>query len=421
MSNEGVHDVSRAALELREQLASDKRRLAFFMGAGTSMAVGMPGIVELTTKVGDALPEHNKAKYGSVRSEMPEDSHIEQILDRVRLLRELLKEDEEWKRTGITGGVLRQLDLAICEAIQDAVCQSEVQELLPHRILAQWLFASHATRSWPIEIFTTNYDLLLEKAMEEVEVPFFDGFIGSVNPFFTPEAVDTTSRTPESIYPPRTWTRLWKLHGSVNWYLLKTDGDDRERVSRNSGIVHTKGSQLMIFPSREKYSDSRRLPFLTYQDRLRRFLSSGESVLFILGYSFSDEHLNEIIFQGLRSNNRLAVNAIVYGESVEDCGNKELRLPEGIAKYARAHRNLSVYGPDRAVIGGVEGKWIPPKTDKNRENQPYWSFKTGSFVLGDFCKFASYLERFIEFGRNKRGVLEEPLVASEAMEVSREG
>jgi hypothetical protein len=36
----------------------------------------------------------------------------------------------------------------------------------------------------------TNYDLLLEVAFEAVGVPFFDGFVGVVSPFFVPECVD---------------------------------------------------------------------------------------------------------------------------------------------------------------------------------------------------------------------------------------
>jgi NAD-dependent SIR2 family protein deacetylase len=44
------HDPLRSAQEIRESLASEKRRLTFFLGAGTSMAVGFPGIDSLTQK-----------------------------------------------------------------------------------------------------------------------------------------------------------------------------------------------------------------------------------------------------------------------------------------------------------------------------------------------------------------------------------
>ena len=43
------------------------------------------------------------------------------------------------------------------------------------------MFAAWIARSkyhLPIEIFTINYDLILESALETLGVPYFDGFIG---------------------------------------------------------------------------------------------------------------------------------------------------------------------------------------------------------------------------------------------------
>lgn len=65
------HDPFRAARELRDQLASDERRLGFFFGAGTSMAVGLPGIVQLTTQVEGKLTAPQKEQFIQIRSELP--------------------------------------------------------------------------------------------------------------------------------------------------------------------------------------------------------------------------------------------------------------------------------------------------------------------------------------------------------------
>ncbi len=108
----------------------------------------------------------------------------------------------------------------------------------------------------------------------------------------------------------------------------------------------------MIFPSREKYADSRRLPFLTYQDRLRKFLSSGEVMLVIAGYSFCDAHLNEIIFQGLRSNSRVAATALVFGTCVDANTGTQLVCPDHVLAHGETFRSLTIYGPDKACIGG---------------------------------------------------------------------
>lgn len=401
MENAVFHDAARAAIELREQLASDKRRLGFFMGAGTSMAVGIPGIDELTSAVDQKLQEPMKIQVEQIRSDLGGNPNVEDVLNRVRLYRELLGDDEAKAHNGLTGKAAKELDAAICGAIHEVVSVKPPKGLALHRTFAQWLYASYAGRGWPVEIFTTNYDLLLEKAMEEVGVPFFDGFVGSVAPFFAPESVEAdNTRAYEGVCPPRAWTRLWKMHGSVNWHLrqdAQTTG--KKHVTRLSGANPRQGEELMIFPSREKYLDSRKLPFLAYQDRLRRFVSSGESVLFIIGYNFSDEHLNEIIFQGLRGNSRLAVNVLMYGDKAQVDGKERLVLPEAAVKYGKAYRNMSIYGPDKAVIGGIVGRWGTPLQKKDdHEPLPYWSDEEECFTLGDFYALAAYLERFIGFG-----------------------
>lgn len=391
------YDSSRAAIELREQLASDKRRLAFFMGAGTSMAVGIPGIEALTKEVKENLNEEQRTCFEEICKDLGDSPNVEDALNRIRLYRELLGEDESKTHKSLTGKTAKELDAAICASIHKTVNIEPPKGMLPHKILAQWLYASYAGRGWPIEIFTTNYDLVLEKAMEEVGVPYFDGFVGSVNPFFAPEFVEADdTRAYEGMCPPRVWTRLWKMHGSVNWCLREVGHSGKKHVTRLYNVEPLAVEDLMIFPSREKYIESRKLPFLAYQDRLRRFLSSGEAVLFVIGYSFSDEHLNEILFQGLRGNGRLAVNVLMYGIEKDREGAKTLVLPEDVVEYATTYRNMSVYGPDKAVVGGIVGEWAPPST-KNADNV-YWSDDENRFTLGDFSAFASYLERFIGIG-----------------------
>jgi len=256
------------------------------------------------------------------------------------------------------------------------------KEPKPHAIFAHWVGALHTRRSSALEIFTTNYDVFIEEAFEQAAVPFFDGFVGAVNPFFAPECVEAEDgRDDAAVFPPRGWTRLWKLHGSTNWRLTKSGGS---RIVRGFAADTGPSEELIIFPSRQKYSESRKLPFLAFQDRLRRFLARGECLLLVIGYSFSDEHLNELLFQGLRGNPRLAIDALVYGP-----------VTDRLAKFAEDFRNLSVYGSDKAAIGGVAETWSDPS--ELRDDWPFWDKDKKRFVLGDFNSFAAFLERFIGF------------------------
>lgn len=390
-----THDPLRTAIEIREQIASEKRKLSFFFGAGTSIAIGLPGIDELTNRVLDLLEDPFKKQFKDIKERIAKKANVENILDRIRTIRDLVGDDKQAEYDGLKGVVaVTKLDSAVCKIICDIMCGAPENEMTPHLIFAHWIRSLYSNRYSPIEIFTTNYDLILEKVMEQLGVPYFDGFIGSVAPFFAPESVDAEEgRANQSAYPPRMWTRLWKLHGSINWLLCNIGG--KQRLTRLSGHEPKVGDELMVFPSRDKYSESRKLPFITFQDRFRRFLFGGEALLIICGYSFSDEHINEIIFQGLRSNPRLSIIALIFGEKNEKSDGPQLIVPNQIIQYAEEHRNFSVLGPDKASIGGLLGKWAPSRKRKDDEDWPFWDDASKVFTLGDFNRFASYLEIFI--------------------------
>lgn len=379
-----MYDPLKEAIEIREQLASDKRKLGFFLGAGSSMAVGLPGISDLTKSIYEKLSSPYKELFDSIKKELDGTANVEDVLNRIRLYRELIGNSETFEDGGIKGkDAGKKLDVEVCKAIADAV--STTPNIKPHEILAHWIRSLHANREYPVEIFTTNYDLLIEQALEQVQVPYFDGFVGAVAPFFVQESIDARTKKDEGLnyYPPKSWTRVWKLHGSINWYF----NDSTKSICRCSGKSKLDGQELMIFPSREKYAQSRKLPFIALQDRLRNFLAIGETLLIILGYSFSDEHLNDIIFQCMRSNPHLSVMAFIHKN-----------LSTEFEEYGKNNRKLILYAPDKLCVGGVSSAWKEPDNkDKEVEDWHVWNTKKKEFLLGDFNEFASYIEAFIGF------------------------
>lgn len=378
----------REAAEFRNQLSSDKRRLAFFFGAGISQAVGIPGLLPLTNIVKDSLGKEHAPHYARLLAR-DKGGTIETVLNRVRLCREMLGSDATGKIEGLSASEAASLDRAICRTIREHVGIRPPRGLKTHYIFAHWI--KTITRAFPLEIFTTNYDLLLEMAMESAETPYFDGFIGSVSPFFRITTIDADFGGLPIPSVPRDWVRLWKLHGSIGWVIIKDELTGSERIVRRGDFQPSEGDELMVFPSRQKYSDSRRLPFLAYQDRLRRLLGSGETLFVTCGYSFTDEHINEIIFQSLRSNSRLAVTALCFDPlSSEALTNNLLRTTEGIT-------NLTIYGPESAVVGGQRASWsMPPeKLLKDLEGQTFWDNERQVFRLGDFNFFVDFLRSFL--------------------------
>src|SRR6476469_6196638 len=102
MTAQTEFDPLREANELRSQLASEKRRLAFLFGAGTSQSVGLDGLAGLTIAVGkDLKPDERKVYEGVLKLDNP--GSLETVLNRLRLCRELVGVDETRAIDGITG------------------------------------------------------------------------------------------------------------------------------------------------------------------------------------------------------------------------------------------------------------------------------------------------------------------------------
>ena len=130
------HDPLSAALEIREQLASQTRRLGLFLGAGTSMAAGFPGILELTGQIGKRLNKAAEAQYAALLKELPKGTNVKTVLDKIRTIRELIGDNAEKKYDGLNGAAAKNLDVAICQAISDIIRETAPKERKAHLTLA---------------------------------------------------------------------------------------------------------------------------------------------------------------------------------------------------------------------------------------------------------------------------------------------
>jgi hypothetical protein len=378
----------REAEELREQLGSDKRRLIVFLGAGASQAVGIDGVAQLTAHVRADLGTSNQNHYDRLLNEAGTPATVEGVLDRVRLCREMIGEDLERTAGGLKGKEAVELDRAICSSIYQRVKIQPPKGLKVHADFAAWLASIERAR--PVEIFSTNYDLLIERGLEIAGAPYFDGFIGSVEPYFSDAAVDPDDDLSSSSNIPRRWIRLWKLHGSIGWRPKVEPVTGARRTLRVPLAEPSSNEDVMIFPSREKYLDSRRLPFVALHDRLRRITANGECLLLVIGYSFSDQHINDIFFGNLRANNRFSLTALMFDRLDKPA------IQQNLLKAAQGIRNLTAYGPDRALVGGTLHEWAhPPQPPAGVTKWPFWDDTKKEFALGDFANLPTFLQQFI--------------------------
>lgn len=347
-----THDPLQLVKQLHEILAVGKLKVGFFLGAGCPTAVSVdgkpliPAIEGLTSVVTEQvlLREGCRDPLNTLLSILKEDGDqkptIESMLNRIRALRDVAGASTV---RGLTSAQLDLLDRELSQRISEIVTRSLPIEENPYYSLARYVGMQNAPAG---QIFTTNYDLLVEQGLETQGVPYFDGFIGSARPFFDHRAIE------EDELPPR-WARLWKLHGSVNWRV-----DNKTKVIfRSLEKATSEHEELLIHPSHRKYDESRRMPYFVMMDQLRKFLRNDAEpvVLFLLGYSFSDDHVNEIIAENLAVNHRAAAFALQY---------KKLTDYDAAEKLACQVSNLSVLARDRAVIRREVGCWVArPATD----------------------------------------------------------
>lgn len=205
----------------------------------------------------------------------------------------------------------------------------------------------------------------------------------------------------EKILHPR-WARLWKIHGSINW-----------RLDSNNNIIRTyekdNKQSYLIYPSHLKYDQSRKMPYLAMLDRLKDFIMFPSSALFIVGYSFSDDHINDIILQSLRSNPTAIVYSFVFGDLEQEKYDKAILC-------AKSTSNLSLIAFDKAIIGRKVGKWTLKDHEKvNEMPSEIVKFKkendkvagNGTEVynyelqLGDFKLFGNFLKEISASKRNE--------------------
>lgn len=400
----GTADPARQVSYLQQCLSSDKIPVGLFLGAGCPMAIRtgdtndsplIPGIEGTTREVQDCLAEDEdcralfKIVEENLRTDGINDPTVEDMLSHIRSLRAVAGRDQV---RGLCGEELDKLDETICNLIHGLADKELPNKETPYHRVAVWVNAIR--REYPVEVFTTNYDLLMEQAFEDCSVPYFDGFAGARKPFFDLRAME------EDKLPSR-WARLWKLHGSINWYQVLRGG-----VFRGAS-KDEEGSRRVIHPSHLKYEESRRMPYLAMIDRLRAFLKQPTGALVLCGYSFRDEHLNEVIVQGLQWTQTAIAFALQF-EIIDE-------YPQAVG-LARERPNLSILARDGAVIGGQKLQWQQKdKEAVSAENDKWvmWTpidaavengIRMAQFRLGDFTVFGGFLRELIGGVRQQREV-----------------
>lgn len=307
--------------DMRDLLSQS--RLAFLLGAGCSKIAELPLMAELTETVlgHDGIGVETKKLFDNIR-ELFSGAASATIEDYMSEIVDLLSIAERRTQRGATQSKVSvgdqerdatELQTALDEikgAVSSTIGDKEVN-IATHqkfvRAIHGSLQAGKASRG--VDYFILNYDTLIEDALGLERVVYCDGFTGAATGWWEPS----------TFRPDGKAARVFKIHGSIDWCLLKDDSLPR-RI--RSGIkTASDRKHVLIYPAATKYQETQRDPFAQILKYMRQSIcpcEGKEMVLAICGYSFGDSHIDLEIENALyQSEGRLTIAAFVETDEPE--------------------------------------------------------------------------------------------------------
>jgi len=228
-------------------------------------------------------------------------------------------------RRAVNVSLAQACDLPKHSAIQDDRFRDD--PWLAHREFFRRLLRSRRPDLPRVSVFTTNYDLVIERTLDDAGIPYLDGFTGTVDrvmrleayrhDLYLPPQADGRRlvRVPNVLY-------LYKVHGSLNWRSTPSPAGLGTSHVTQSGLTTAPDDLALIYPTPHKESDVLGHPYADLLRILSTTLNGLETAIITVGYGFADEHINRLILQALPSNPTLQVMIVDPCGVVERAGDQ---------------------------------------------------------------------------------------------------
>lgn len=156
-------------------------------------------------------------------------------------------------------------------------------------------------------LFTTNYDMAFDYALDNLGVHYINGFMGVHNRCFRPEVYDYDLYYPGQsvsgkVHRAEKVIKYYKIHGSLSWLSTPPSVSNTygiKEIPLNDVFKPDENKEIMIYPCVSKKSFTLDLPYSELFRQFSQAINQPQSVLICIGYSFYDEHINDIIKQAL--------------------------------------------------------------------------------------------------------------------------
>lgn len=381
----------------------------WLLGAGISCDAGIPLMNPLTMRIASLLEQNAElyhAMFALVREELPLEAHIEHILSHVGDLIAIAdrSRDKHAMVRGVphSGDSLRTLHSTIQENIRNTIMwgyrpenpsagtpeaigdqRRPIVKVDIHRDFARALFRVRRAgldQRPPVAFFTTNYDTLLEDALALERINAADGFTGGAMAYWDQSAVRASFHKP--FENDGTQAKIYKLHGSIDWYA--SDQDVVVRVREGVSYPTKDSNRLVIYPQATKYALTQHNPFASLFAAFREALNHDEqSLLAVCGYSFGDEHINEEIARALKQRGNRAT-LLIFAYQPDGVLDPDESLPPVVSNWLKSDTDGHAWNK-RVIVAGRRG--IYHGSMKNLHpcdtaaGHPWWSFTGVTSVL----------------------------------------
>ena len=336
----------------------------YLLGAGCSVCAGKPLIGGLTDKAMEKAEGELLQQFKNLRQIGDRQPTIEDLINFLVRYRDILEATTNENAHGLSIENIERWLTEIKREIVNAVADDWESSPQHERFLSR---LSMQKRRGPLDIFSLNYDTLLEASLDALRLPYTDGFWGTNRAWFDERSFAETGEGKSC--------RIFKLHGSVNW-IRDASGYVRRVPAANGNTLE---EPIVIYPSEQKYLQTQFGVYETLMGRFRgrlRMVEKKNSFLIVLGYSFNDLHINEAICDAVNvKGSNLTVVAFVGPEEEKD------RQRQRLDKFNDLCDNRF-----NAFIGcGCTGSFIGNAVEQS-EAQPFleaelWKFENLSMLI----------------------------------------
>lgn len=336
-----------------------------FLGAGASVPAGIPGVEQMVDRLLTYLSDENNFDYLQIIAEIvqllrhwvktkKEDRmvDIELILETVEKLENrddvlpLFYENEKNIIQKIHNVMLNSNKGLLSDIIKQFI-KSETGKV---NIQVDYLKGLLSLIQYykPLNIFSTNYDICIERFCSLNNRKYFDGFEEDWNP----SRFKSQDKSKDIM--------LFKLHGSVTW-----SRNEKGKCTRNEiAVINTEDQQINIV------TGEREVPLILYPGKKLEYsepvfdlfiaLKSHINIVryvIVVGYAFRDDHMRRLFQYAARINPHLTM--LLISPNAHEIYHSKLRIHKDKDFPHGFHPDdFSSNDFDTAVYSGLKGRVI---------------------------------------------------------------